>query len=136
MRRTSKFPTFLSFAVLLGLLLGIIGCAGENKRAPSSVSETDSCFDLMLPLVDEHQTLRKGDWDVADLAHRELLDEDQWLAMKGDESWQKFISRENQSDEEREMAFVVLSMLKKRYPKAGEGRLRDRYRVLMVFCGR
>ncbi len=90
----------------------------------------------MLPLADEYQSLRKGEWEVSELARKDLLDEEQWQAMREDEAWQKFISRDNQSDEEKEMGFVVLSLLRKRFPNVDEKRLKDRYRVLMAFCGR
>lgn len=90
----------------------------------------------MLPIVDEFQSLRPSEWEVSELAGKGLLDEDQHLAMRQDEGWQKFISRENQSDEEKEMGFVVLSMLRKRFSGVDDARLKDRYKVLMAFCGR
>lgn len=122
--------------VIAGTLLVGSSCQTKSKRAPSSVVEGDSCFDLMLPIVDEFQSLRASEWEVTELAQKGLIDEDQYLAMRQDEGWQKFISRENQSDEEKEMGFVVLSLLRKRFNGVDEARLKDRYKVLMAFCGR
>lgn len=128
---------FLFFQfVFASLVLGLASCQSGVQRAPSSVVEGDSCFDLMLPIVDEFQSLRPSEWEVSDLANKGLLDEDQHLAMRESDEWQKFISRENQSDEEREMGFVVLSLLRKRFSGVDDARLKDRYKVLMAFCGR
>lgn len=94
-----------------------------------------SCGDLILPLIDEYRTLDPKRWELGELVRRELIDEEQYFSYRESEEWQRFIARENQSDEEKEMGFTVLSMLKKRFPKVDDGRLKDRYRVLMAFCG-
>lgn len=107
----------------------------KGSRGPSSIDVNSSCGDLILPIIDEYRTLKPERWELSELVRRDLVDEEQYYAFRENEDWQRFIARENQSDEEKEMGFTVLSMLKKRFPKVDDGRLKDRYRVLMAFCG-
>ena len=137
---------FLSFSFIFCslLALGLSSCTGPSKksasvtpssRSPSSIDVNSNCGDLILPLIDEYRTLKPHRWELEELVRRDLIDEDQFMEYRQSEEWQRFIARENQSDEEKEMGFTVLSMLKKRFPRVDDGRLRDRYRVLMSFCG-
>lgn len=95
----------------------------------------DSCAELVGPLLDSSFVLKKEDYNPDFLQDKELLELDQYHAYKEDEQWQRFISRADQSEEEREMAYVILSMLRKRFPSISDSRLKDRYKVFMAFCG-
>lgn len=137
----SQFTVLIAGLFILG---GLSACSHSpsilpgtpsNTRGPSSLDLNSSCAELILPIVDEYRTLRPERWQASELARQDYLDEEQLESFKASEEWQRFISREGQSDEEREMGFIVLSMLKKRYPRVDDGRLKDRYRVLMAFCG-
>jgi len=69
------------------------------------------------------------------LVERELILFEDWQNLRNSEYWQRVTSRSAQSDEEREMAFLILSLLKKRHPRVDELGLKDRFEVLMAFCG-
>ncbi|MCR9204046.1 MAG: hypothetical protein NXH75_05690 [Halobacteriovoraceae bacterium] len=140
--RLSDFYLFLIFGTLF---LGLSACSHHNKfpnsdRVPaneqaSSLVANDSCKQLIAPLVDESFVLARGDWDPEGLARQDKLDLDTLDSLKAEPEWQRFIARTDQSDEERDMAFVILSLMRKRFPDIPEDRLKDRYKVFMAFCG-
>lgn len=128
------------FFFLLAFLLGACSSTSELKREPASnpaaeVLKDDSCKQLIGPLLDDSFVLSRSDWEPDMLARQERLELDTFEALRTDPEWQRFISRNEQSDEEREMAFVILSLMRKRFPKISEDRLKDRYKVFMAFCG-
>lgn len=119
-------------------ILFFMGCAHQKHRVgrlPNSSAEAHGCADLVLPLVDEAVVLRSEDWQVEELAQKDLISYQEWDSFRKSESWQAFISREQQTDQEREMGHVILALLKKRFPKVSDDRLKDRYRVLLAWCG-
>lgn len=136
----------IHYILVLGILfLGLSSCSHQKSilvkgRIPatgegSSVVANDSCKQLIAPLVDESFILARGDWDPEILARQDKLDLETFDTFKGEPEWQRFIARADQSDEERDMAFVILSLMRKRFPDIPEDRLKDRYKVFMAFCG-
>ncbi len=124
--------------IIFLFILFFMGCAHHKHkvgRLPNSTVEAYGCADLVLPLVDEAVVLRTENWQVEELAQKNLIIYEEWDSIRRSESWQAFISREQQTDQEREMGHVILALLKKRFPKVSDDGLRDRYRVLLSWCG-
>ena len=49
--------------------------------------------------------------------------------------WQEVVAREGMSERDRELGFLSLALLKKRYRDISDEALKDRYEVLRSFCG-
>lgn len=128
----SKLKTLL-FVVL------VVGCSHKaTNRLPSSTEVLEGpqgCSELILPLVDEVVSLRPEDWQVDDLVQKNLITYEDWQTVRSSEDWQGFVSRELQTDQEREMGYVILALLKKRFKLVSDSRIKDRYRVLLAWCG-
>lgn len=126
------------------LILGLASCSSfqsiDGKREPASKGKVsaiagDSCQELISPLLDDSFVLSKEDWDPDLLFSEERIRIEDFEEMRENPDWQRFISRPEQTDEEREMSYVILSLLKKRFHPIADDRLKDRYRVFMAFCG-
>lgn len=139
---------YLTFLICPLFLFVSVSCSQLSNNGGSKVEPTDkgprpastglageSCSYLMDSLIERESSLELAQLSPEKLAERDLIIYEDWQNLRNSEHWQRVTSRSAQSDEDREMAFLILSILKKRHPKVDDLGLKDRFEVLMAFCG-
>ena len=126
--------------ILQGLFLSFLNGYSQdiqNVRFPANSSfsvPVKGCKVLMNRLLDDSIPLSKELWEPENLPKQGRINMRDFKHFKENSECQSFISRKNQTDEEREMAFVILSIIKKKYKNLTDEALKDRYLMLKSFC--
>ena len=107
----------------------------EVSGLPSSEAPS-GCADLFATSLREGHNLDSAAWERETLQDSGTIDSKDFETFMNSASWQKVIEQGgSKAPEEQLMAFTILSILKKRFPEASEQNLRERFLVLMQFCG-
>jgi hypothetical protein len=104
-------------------------------RQPSSEG-VGSCADLLASNLRLGHSLKPSRWEKKALATSGKIDLDDYDTFLNSDEWTRVIEGgKRKTEQEYQMGLTILSILKKRYPSVSDQNLKERYRVMMHFCG-
>ncbi|MAF78549.1 MAG: hypothetical protein CME60_10320 [Halobacteriovoraceae bacterium] len=109
----------------------------RSVRLPSSesVTSTGGCFSQLIPILREGAIYSDESLSPENLSARGVIELAVFDELSESSLWQEVVAREGMSERDRELGFLSLALLKKRYRDISDEALKDRYEVLRSFCG-
>lgn len=106
-----------------------------RELASMEIAQANDCFSSLVPILREGSTYADDSLTPVSLEERGLMELSNFDDFKSSEYWQGVVLREDMDSREEELGYMVLSLLKKKHKDMSNESLKDRYQVLMSFCG-
>ena len=110
----------------------------SSRRVPSSLlnsNHSTSCFSQLVPVLREGSLFSDESITAQSLERRGLLDLMDYDDFRTNAQWKEVVGREGMSERDEDLGYMALSLIKKEHPGISDEGLKDRYEVLLHFCG-